>query len=149
MSQEYHSAYQTHQRADETVRETEARALLSCASKLEAVRSNNVSREEFGNAVRHNQELWTIFQVCLCEPDNKLPRDLKVLLLNLSRYVDKVSFRAVSENNPTLLRSLISINRTIAAGLAKKVGEETSPKEILTEGLRSGETASQSIVTMA
>ncbi len=123
MSQEYHSAYQTHQRADETVRETEARALLSCASKLEAVRSGNASREEFGNAVRHNQELWTIFQVCLCEPDNKLPRDLKILLLNLSRYIDKVSFRAVSENNPTLLRSLININRTIAAGLAKKSGE--------------------------
>jgi len=124
MNQELHSAYQARQRSEETIRETEAHALLSCASRLEAVRNNESSREEFGNAVRHNQELWTVFQVCLCEPDNPLPRDLKILLLNLSRYVDKVSFRALTENKPELLRSLININRTIAAGLAKKQARE-------------------------
>lgn len=120
MTQEMHTAYQATQKSSETVRETEARALLNCASRLEEVRSGNASREEFGNAIRHNQKLWTVFQVALCEPENPLPRDLKILLLNLSRYVDKVSFRAINEENPELLRSLININRTIAAGLAKK-----------------------------
>jgi flagellar protein FlaF len=119
MNQNLHAAYAPHQQSGETVRETEARALLSCASKLEAARDPAVSREEFGAAVRHNQKLWTFFQVCLCEPDNPLPRDLKILLLNLSKYVDKTSFRAVTEDNRALLTSLININRTIAVGLAK------------------------------
>lgn len=148
MSNELHSAYQSRQRADETIRETEAHALLSCASRLEAVRNGSGSREEFGNAVRHNQELWTVFQVCLCEPDNPLPRDLKILLLNLSRYIDKVSFRAVAENNPTLLRSLININRTIAAGLAKKQPGEAGGATTATPPTTAGERPS-SVTTVA
>ena len=119
MNQNLHSAYAPHQQSGETVRETEARALLRCASKLEDARNPDVSREAFGDAVRTNQKLWTFFQVCLCEPDNPLPRDLKILLLNLSKYVDKTSFRAVGEDNRQLLGSLININRTIAVGLSK------------------------------
>lgn len=128
MNQMLHNAYTNHQRGKETVRETEARALLSCASRLEEVRNPDSSREAFGDAVRHNQQLWTIFQVCLCEPDNPLPRELKVLLLNLSRYIDKVSFRALGDNNRDLLRSLININRMIATGLsAKQPGDAPAP----------------------
>ncbi len=117
---EKHNSYTAHQRSDETVRETEARALLSCASRLEAARKPDCSMDDYISAIKHNQQLWTIFQVCLCEPDNQLPRDLKVLLLNLSRYVDKVSFRALTEYNPDLLQSLIGINRNISAGLSVK-----------------------------
>ena len=112
------NSYTAHQRSDETIRETEARALLSCASRLEAARKPGSSKDDYVSAIKHNQQLWTIFQVCLCEPDNKLPRDLKVLLLNLSRYVDKVSFRALGKYDPDLLQSLIGINRNIAAGLS-------------------------------
>lgn len=119
MNQNLHAAYASSQQVGESIRETEARALLNCANRLEAARDPQVSREEFGNAIRHNQKLWTFFQVCLCEPDNQLPRDLKILLLNLSKYVDKTSFRAVTEDNRGLLASLININRTIAVGLAK------------------------------
>ena len=120
MSKEAHSAYTTHQRNEETIRETEAHALLSCASRLEAAREEKCSQQEFYDALRHNQQLWTLFQSCLCEADNPLPRDLKGLLLNLSIYVDKVTFRALGSNNKELLRSLININRNIAAGLRKK-----------------------------
>jgi hypothetical protein len=49
-----------------------------------------------------------------------LPQVLKVTLLNLSRYIDRVSFRAITEFAPQLLTSLIDINRMIATGLAKK-----------------------------
>lgn len=117
MTQNYHQAYTNHQRTDETVRETEAHALLSCASRLEAARKPDCGRDFFYDALRHNQQLWTLFQACLCDPENPLPRDLKNLLLNLSCYVDKVTLRALSEGNHDILRSLISINRTIAAGL--------------------------------
>lgn len=115
-----HNAYQTHQRSDETIRETEAHALLSCASRLEAARAPNSPRDVFFDALRHNQQLWTLFQACLCDSENALPRDLKVLLLNLNRYVDKVTFRALEEGNREILRSLININRTLASGLSKK-----------------------------
>lgn len=130
MSQEIHNAYTTHQRENETPRETEAQALLSCASKLEAVRQTpNCAREQFLEAIQHNQELWTLFQVCLCEPDNPLPHDLKILLLNISRYVDKTSFRAVAEGNADLLISLININRNIAAGLRVKPPEQIAAEK--------------------
>ena len=124
MSKEVHSAYTARQRGEETIRETEAHALLSCANRLEAAREDSCSQQEFFDALRHNQQLWTLFQSCLCEADNPLPRDLKGLLLNLSVYVDKVTFRALAESNKNLLRSLININRNIAAGLRK-----TPPKE--------------------
>jgi flagellar biosynthesis activator protein FlaF len=126
MSQTYHAAYSAHQRKDETVRETEAHALLSCASRLEAARDETTPKEEFAAALRHNQDLWTLFQACLCEMDNPLPQELKVLLLNISRYIDKVTFRALAENDRSLLRSLISINRNIASGLRKNAAAETS-----------------------
>jgi len=126
MSKDVHSAYNTHQRSEESVRETEARALLSCASRLEAAREESCSQQEFYDALRHNQQLWTLFQSCLCESDNPLPRDLRGLLLNLSCYVDKVTFRALANNNRNLLRSLININRNIAAGLRQTQPQETA-----------------------
>ncbi|MDX2027372.1 MAG: flagellar biosynthesis regulator FlaF [Alphaproteobacteria bacterium] len=114
-------AYSTHQRKDENSRETDARALLSCASRLKNVLDAGGSDfVEYGEAIRHNQRLWTIFQVALCDPDNPLPRDLKITLLNLSRYIDRVSLRAMAEFAPQILNSLIDINRRIAAGLSVK-----------------------------
>lgn len=120
MSRNQHGAYTSHQREGETVRETDARALLSCASKLDAVRRPECSKEDFVDAVRHNQQLWTVFQVCVTEPDSQLPENVKALLLNISRYVDKTSFKAIAEHNPDILVSLININRQIAAGLSAR-----------------------------
>ena len=119
MNKDAHSAYDTHQRTDESVRETEARALLSCASRLDAARQDDCTKEFFTDALHHNQQLWTLFQACLCDPENPLPKDLKMLLLNISAYVDKVTFRALGTRDKDLLRSLININRTIASGLRK------------------------------
>lgn len=140
-----HNVYTGHQRADETVRETEARALLSCANRLESARRAESAMDDYIDAIKHNQQLWTIFQVALCEPSNPLPRDLKVLLLNISRYIDKVSFRALSEYNPDLLRSLVDIDRIIAAGLsAKKDGASSGVSESVAQTIAAG-----SLATMA
>ena len=107
-------------------REVDARALLSCASGLRAAIDNQGQDMLFyGDAIRRNQRLWTLFQVALCEPDNQLPKNLKGILLNLSGYVDRVSFRAMSAYAPQLLNSLIDINRMIATGLqVRAVNEE-------------------------
>lgn len=120
-------AYKSAQRETESVRETEARALLSCANRLAKAQDPANGMECYIDAIGHNQQLWTIFQVTLCDPQNPLPRDLKITLLNLSRFVDKVSLRARAEYNPGLLTSLIDINRQIAAGLSVKPSEETIP----------------------
>jgi len=127
-TQEKSSAYATHQRQDEDGRETDKRALLSCAGRLKAALDDaGKDMQSYAEAIRHNQRLWTIFQVALCDPENPLPRDLKVTLLNLSRYIDKVSFRAIAAFTPQLLTSLIDINRIIAAGLNKKPAATVPP----------------------
>jgi flagellar protein FlaF len=111
-------SYAQNQQTGESIRETEARALLNCASRLAAAQDINNGYEYYLDAIKHNQELWTLFQVLLADPQNPLPRDLKITLLNLSRYVDKVSLRASAEYNPDLLNSLIDINKQIASGLS-------------------------------
>lgn len=116
-------------------RDTDARALLSCANKLYDAKmlfgSDQKSKENlriYGDAIRHNQRLWTIFQVAVLDAENPLPEPLKVTLLNLGRYVDKTSFSAIGKYMPDLIDSLIKINRIIAAGLSKKpTGEVVTP----------------------
>jgi flagellar protein FlaF len=113
-------------------RETDSRALAACARRLDDAKilmeNDGESRENlklYAEAIRHNQRLWTIFQVALCDPENPLPQDLKITLLNLSRYVDKTSFRAIGKYTPDAINSLIHINRSIAFGLNKKPSGES------------------------
>lgn len=123
-------AYASQQRDKEDNRATDARALLSCANRLKAaIDAEGADMQAYGDAIRHNQRLWTIFQIALCDPDNALPQDLKMTLLNLSRYVDRVSFRAITGFLPQLLKDLIDINRMIAAGLTAKPKTEMPAQE--------------------
>lgn len=143
MVKEQHGTYTSHQRSDESIRETEAHALLSCANRLEAARKPDCSHDLFVEAVRHNQQLWTLFQSCLCEPDNALPGNLKALLLNISRYVDKASFRAIGDNDSSVLPGLININRKIAAGLS------VNPKPSADNDKALGSSTQSSVLTTA
>jgi flagellar protein FlaF len=115
-------AYKTHQHKGESDREIEARALLNCAGQLATASQSGEDKTFYTEAIKRNQRLWTMFQVALCDPSNPLPHELKTVLLNLSCYVDKVSFRAIAEYRPALLTNLIDINRSIATGLSKKPG---------------------------
>ncbi len=116
-TQQMINAYNGQQRNGDTQRAVEAQALLNCAARLHQAQQPGTDYNLYADQVRHNQRLWTVFQVSLCEEDNPLPHDLKITLLNLSRFVDKVSLRALAEHRPALLTSLIDINRNIAAGL--------------------------------
>lgn len=121
MSQQKVAAYNNHQQVQIDGREIDKRALLNCASRLKiAVDDGGKDMKLYQEAVRHNQHLWTIFQVALTDPSNELPETLKITLLRLSGYVDRVSFRCISEFMPQLLNSLIDINRIIAKGLTQK-----------------------------
>jgi flagellar biosynthesis regulator FlaF len=119
--QEKVGAYGAHQQVQIDGREIDKRALLNCANRLRtALDDDGKDMNLYAAAIRHNQHLWTIFQVALADPANELPRDLKMTLLRLSGYIDRVSFRAITAFAPQLLNSLIDINRALAAGLAKK-----------------------------
>jgi flagellar protein FlaF len=118
-------------------RDTDSRALAACARRLDDAKrlmeSDLKSKENlkaYGDAIRHNQRLWTIFQVALSDPHNPLPHELKITLLNLSRYVDKSSFRAVGKYTPDVIDSLININRIIAAGLTKEPPADSMPPPV-------------------
>ena len=69
-------------------RDTDSRALLACARRLDDAKQlmagDEKSKENYrlyGEAISHNQRLWTIFQVALSDPENPLPQDLKITLL--------------------------------------------------------------------
>lgn len=115
-----HNSYSAIQSEGETMRETEARALLNCARRLDAACDPECDYDTYVAAIQHNQRLWTIFQISITEPDNPLPLEIKRNLLNLSLYVDKTSFQAIAARSPQKLRSLININRNIAEGLSMK-----------------------------
>jgi flagellar protein FlaF len=120
-TQEKIGAYSSNQRAQIDGRQIDAQALLNCAGKLKAaIDDGGKDKVAYMQAIQLNQRLWTVFQVALCDAENQLPANLKSTLLNLSRYVDRVSFRAIGNFAPQLLNSLIDINRAIAAGLNKK-----------------------------
>lgn len=116
------NAYAAHQHnAQIDGREVDKRALLNCASRLQdALNDGGKNMKIYRDAIRHNQHLWTLFQVALTDPSNPLRMDVKRNLLSLSGYIDRVSFRIISEFTPHLIKSLIDINRIIAEGLAKK-----------------------------
>ncbi len=131
------NAYQKNQKIQAEVqpansRETDARALLVCASNLSSAKqllengnpTAKANLKIYGDAIRRNQELWTIFQVALTDPENPLPPSLKTTLFSISRYVDKASFGAIGKFEPDLVDSLIRINRTIAEGLSKRPVED-------------------------
>jgi flagellar protein FlaF len=129
------NAYGTHQQVQMDGREIDKRALLNCASRLKiALDDGGKDMNLYREAIRHNQHLWTIFQVALADPSNELPTPLKLTLLRLSGYVDRVSFRMVTEFMPQMLNSLIDTNRMLATGLAKKPPQQqgaASPQEVL------------------
>jgi len=121
------NAYSARQRVKEDNREIDARALLNCASRLKAALDDKgTDKNAYADAIKHNQKLWTFFQVAVNDPENLLPRDLKVIIFNLSLYVDKVSFAALTGYSASTLESLISINRKIAAGLSIKPKTEAT-----------------------
>lgn len=116
------NAYTAHQNVQVDGREVDKRALLNCAARLkEALDNGGQDMKMYQEAIRHNQHLWTLFQVALVEPSNPLKQETKIGLLRLSGYVDRVSFRAVTEYMPDALESLITLNRTVAMGLAKSI----------------------------
>jgi len=100
-------------------REIEAKALLMAANKLQAVMTDaNATFAQATAALMFNRKLWTIFLSEAQRDDNPNPLDVRQNIANISVFV--LSQTAALQVSPQRehFKSLIEINRNIAAGLS-------------------------------
>ncbi|NQV47718.1 MAG: flagellar biosynthesis regulator FlaF [Rhodospirillaceae bacterium] len=116
MSDNRIKAYESSVKRAETTAETDAAVLENAAMIL--IQAKEVpGHEDFFDALRYNQRIWTVIQTYLVEEENPFPEDIKSNLISLSIFVDKQTYRAMAEASADRLDTLININRQIAAGL--------------------------------
>jgi flagellar protein FlaF len=72
-------------------------------------------------ALRANRSLWLTFAADLANPRNTCPDAVKAALISLAGFIERNTVAATSDEG--LLRSLISINERIAAGLGEQTVE--------------------------
>jgi flagellar protein FlaF len=98
----------------------EARALTVCAKRLAQAQDAN-DRELLMNAVMQNSKLWLLFYSEIESGRVQLPPEIAQNIMSLAAYVASVAPRAyVGEDE--VLKTLININRNIAAGLSEGGG---------------------------
>jgi len=113
-------AYRSAQNTSISGRDIEAAALTRCALMLSACQQNwdAAGRDEnLSDALRTNQQVWSILQSELVKDDNPLPRELRQNLLTLSVFVDNRMIQVMAHPEPEKLKMLIDINLNLAAGL--------------------------------
>lgn len=120
--------YQNVERETISGRETEARVLTMAALKLIDCQKNWDApdiKSRLDTALTYNQKIWTIFQTELANPNNPLPRALRISILQLSRFVDKKIFEILAHPSSEKLDMIIKINQNIAAGLRGSISDNT------------------------
>ena len=116
------AAYRTVQKITSSDSEIEALVLTRAAQKLAEVQNNwdAPDRDELlDEALRYNQQIWSIFQGELLKEDNPLPRQLRQDILSLSVFIDKRIFEVLNSPDPEKLTVIVNINLNIAAGLRR------------------------------
>ncbi|TAK48850.1 MAG: flagellar biosynthesis regulatory protein FlaF [Xanthobacteraceae bacterium] len=99
-------------------RDLESSLLLKAAAQLQAIRDNwNRAPGELDGALLYNRKLWTIFMTSVTEDGHQLPPGVRQNIANLGIFVLKHTLNVQSSPNPDSLKSLITINREVAAGL--------------------------------
>ena len=126
-----YGAYDKNIKTTESPHETDAAVLEHAAQVLIAAQTLMASDEmenddDFFMALNYNQRIWTVLQAFAAE-ENLIPDQIKANLISLSIFVDKQTYKAMSENDPTKLDVLININRQIAAGFRSIPPAEEKP----------------------
>jgi flagellar protein FlaF len=115
-----HAAKAYARTAKETIppRELEAMLLLEAAAKLQAVHDSWQDKPVgLQEAVLYNRKLWTVFIDAVNSNDNKLPAAVCKNLLRLGVFIMAETYSLMTKPKPDHLKSIININRGIAAGL--------------------------------
>jgi flagellar biosynthesis activator protein FlaF len=114
------AAYRNVQKITSSGREIEALVLSRAAQKLAEVQNNwNAPDrdEQLDEALRYNQQIWSIFQGELMKEENPLPKPLRRDILSLSAFIDRRIIEVMASPDPEKLNVIININLNIAAGL--------------------------------
>jgi len=119
----YHNAakaYETVNKNTISGRETEARVLTQAALKLLKVQQNWHAKNRdalLDDALHYNQQLWSLLQTELANPDNPLPNKIRLDVLRLSSFMDRRLYDTMAFPSPEKLDIIIKINQNLAAGL--------------------------------
>jgi len=111
-------AYQSVAKQTASPRDLEADLLLKAAARLQSIQDRWES--EYGkldDALLYNRKLWSIFLTAVTSADNPLPSDVRQNVASLGLFVMNQTMTVLSDPKPESLRTLISINRELAAGL--------------------------------
>jgi flagellar protein FlaF len=114
------SVYQDISKKTISGRETEARVLTEAARRLIQVQQSweAPNRETLlDEALRYNQQLWSLLQTELVQEENPLPKNLRMDMLRLSRFIDKRIYEIMAFPASEKLTIIIDINQNLAAGL--------------------------------
>lgn len=104
-----------------TPREMEADKLLFAAQQLAEIHDAwDAKSVELGAALLNNRKLWSVLMTSVTRPENPLPANLRQNVANIGIFVLKHTVNVLAEPNPEKLRSLININRELAAGLLSR-----------------------------
>jgi flagellar biosynthesis repressor protein FlbT len=102
-------------------RALEASLLLQAAAKLQAVHDSWSDKPTgLDEALLYNRRLWTIFVDAVMRETNQLPKEVCENIRRLGVYVMAETFTLMTKPKPENLKSIIKINRGLAAGLREK-----------------------------
>lgn len=99
-------------------RQLEAQLLLKAAARLQAIKDDwDHNRPNLDQALLYNRKLWTVLVTSVTDPEHQLPVAIRQNVANLGLFVFKQTVDLAVQPRPEPLRSLILINRELAAGL--------------------------------
>ena len=119
MSSAAAQAYARVATATSSPRDIEAQALLKAANKLHAAMTDpDATYTQMSEALIYNRKLWSIFLSEARRDDNPQPQEVRQNIANIGIFV--LSQTAALQISPQRehFKSLIEINRNIAAGLS-------------------------------
>ena len=99
-------------------RQLEAQLLLKAAARLQAIQDDwDRSRTDLRQALLYNRKLWTVLVSSVTDPKHQMPAIIRQNVANLGLFVFKQTVDLAMQPRPEPLKSLVLINRELAAGL--------------------------------
>ena len=123
-------AYAKIKRMTSSPREIEAEALTVANRKFQKCLDNwNASErpKALKEALMFNQKLWTLFQTALAARENPLPKELRLNILKLGKFIDSRTFQILAKPTLDKLEAIMDINTRLAETLRKKVVSGVKP----------------------
>ena len=111
-------AYKETATATTAPRQLEASLLLKAASQLHEVHDSWSDDASVLQSVLHyNRRLWTVFVGAVAKEDSPLPLEIRNNVASLGVFIFKHTLDVQQNPSPEKLRTLININKEVAAGL--------------------------------